>query len=56
MTPPFVPKMKGAGDTSNFDREFTDESANITQIVLRASEAKQCEISFRNFSFTAKSF
>ena len=56
VTPPFVPKLEGENDTSCFDSEFTDESANITQIVLRSNEVKQCETCFREFSFTAKSF
>ena len=56
IPPPYVPKLKGDGDTSCFDREFTDEAPNITQIKLKANQVKQCETGFPEFSFTAKSF
>ena len=56
IPPPYLPKLKGDGDTSCFDREFTDEAPNITQIKLKANQVKQCETGFPEFSFTAKSF
>ena len=56
VTPPYVPKLKGEGDTSCFDREFTEETPEVTKIRLKTSEVKQCETGFPEFSFTAKSF
>jgi len=56
VTPPYVPKLKSEGDTSCFDKEFTDESPNITKIKLKVNQVKQCETGFPEFSFTSKSF
>ena len=56
MPPPYVPQLSGEGDTSCFDKEFTDEPPNITQIKMKPNQVKQCETGFPEFSFTAKSF
>ena len=36
VTPPFVPKIKTARDTSNFDEEFTNEMAQETPMETSA--------------------
>ncbi|KAI1106971.1 hypothetical protein F4804DRAFT_256228 [Jackrogersella minutella] len=49
--PPFMPTIKNATDTSNFDSEFTSVTPVLTPVQSVLSQAMQEE--FRGFSYTA---
>ncbi|KAI1379361.1 hypothetical protein F4677DRAFT_329127 [Hypoxylon crocopeplum] len=51
VTPPFLPTIKNATDTSNFDSEFTSVTPVLTPVQSVLSQAMQEE--FRGFSYTA---
>ncbi|KAK8127687.1 hypothetical protein PG984_008795 [Apiospora sp. TS-2023a] len=50
-TPPFMPQIKNATDTSNFDSEFTSVTPVLTPVQSVLSQAMQEE--FRGFSYTS---
>ncbi|KAK9770207.1 hypothetical protein AB5N19_11012 [Seiridium cardinale] len=51
VAPPFLPQIKNATDTSNFDSEFTSVTPVLTPVQSVLSQAMQEE--FRGFSYTA---
>nr|WGC84524.1 protein kinase C [Trichoderma koningiopsis] len=51
VQPPFMPQIKSATDTSNFDSEFTSVTPVLTPVQSVLSQAMQEE--FRGFSYTA---
>ncbi|KAK4154557.1 hypothetical protein C8A00DRAFT_32681 [Chaetomidium leptoderma] len=51
IEPPFLPQIKSATDTSNFDSEFTSVTPVLTPVQSVLSQAMQEE--FRGFSYTA---
>ncbi|KAI5868700.1 hypothetical protein GGS23DRAFT_592454 [Durotheca rogersii] len=51
VQPPFLPAIKNATDTSNFDSEFTSVTPVLTPVQSVLSQAMQEE--FRGFSYTA---
>ncbi|KAI1323030.1 hypothetical protein F5Y16DRAFT_384961 [Xylariaceae sp. FL0255] len=51
VAPPFMPTIKNATDTSNFDSEFTSVTPVLTPVQSVLSQAMQEE--FRGFSYTA---
>ncbi|KAL5091230.1 Serine/threonine kinase [Trichoderma cf. simile WF8] len=51
VQPPFLPQIKSATDTSNFDSEFTSVTPVLTPVQSVLSQAMQEE--FRGFSYTA---
>ncbi|RYP70378.1 hypothetical protein DL771_005499 [Monosporascus sp. 5C6A] len=51
VEPPFLPQIKNATDTSNFDSEFTSVTPVLTPVQSVLSQAMQEE--FRGFSYTA---
>ncbi|KAI0392967.1 hypothetical protein F5Y17DRAFT_330193 [Xylariaceae sp. FL0594] len=51
VAPPFLPTIKNATDTSNFDSEFTSVTPVLTPVQSVLSQAMQEE--FRGFSYTA---
>ncbi|KAK5988097.1 Protein kinase C-like [Cladobotryum mycophilum] len=51
VQPPFLPSIKSATDTSNFDSEFTSVTPVLTPVQSVLSQAMQEE--FRGFSYTA---
>ncbi|KXJ92432.1 hypothetical protein Micbo1qcDRAFT_61991 [Microdochium bolleyi] len=51
VAPPFLPTIKNATDTSNFDSEFTSVTPVLTPVNSVLSQAMQEE--FRGFSYTA---
>ncbi|KAH7134316.1 hypothetical protein EDB81DRAFT_887120 [Dactylonectria macrodidyma] len=51
VQPPFMPTIKSATDTSNFDSEFTSVTPVLTPVQSVLSQAMQEE--FRGFSYTA---
>ncbi|KAI1267163.1 hypothetical protein F5Y18DRAFT_444127 [Xylariaceae sp. FL1019] len=51
VAPPFLPVIKNATDTSNFDSEFTSVTPVLTPVNSVLSQAMQEE--FRGFSYTA---
>ncbi|KAI1825989.1 hypothetical protein F4861DRAFT_145611 [Xylaria intraflava] len=51
VAPPFMPSIKNATDTSNFDSEFTSVTPVLTPVQSVLSQAMQEE--FRGFSYTA---
>ncbi|KAH7319821.1 protein kinase C [Stachybotrys elegans] len=51
VAPPFLPQIKNATDTSNFDSEFTSVTPVLTPVSSVLSQAMQEE--FRGFSYTA---
>lgn len=51
IPPPFLPQIKNATDTSNFDSEFTSVTPVLTPVQSVLSQAMQEE--FRGFSYTA---
>ncbi|KAL2259437.1 hypothetical protein VTK26DRAFT_6890 [Humicola hyalothermophila] len=51
VEPPFLPTIKSATDTSNFDSEFTSVTPVLTPVQSVLSQAMQEE--FRGFSYTA---
>lgn len=51
VQPPFLPTIKSATDTSNFDSEFTSVTPVLTPVQSVLSQAMQEE--FRGFSYTA---
>jgi serine/threonine protein kinase len=51
VQPPFLPTIKNATDTSNFDSEFTSVTPVLTPVQSVLSQAMQEE--FRGFSYTA---
>ncbi|KAI1631582.1 hypothetical protein F4809DRAFT_155177 [Biscogniauxia mediterranea] len=51
VAPPFLPSIKNATDTSNFDSEFTSVTPVLTPVQSVLSQAMQEE--FRGFSYTA---
>ncbi|KAL8391912.1 hypothetical protein RB595_002206 [Gaeumannomyces hyphopodioides] len=51
IEPPFMPQIKNATDTSNFDSEFTSVTPVLTPVQSVLSQAMQEE--FRGFSYTA---
>ncbi|CAJ2514172.1 Uu.00g022910.m01.CDS01 [Anthostomella pinea] len=51
VAPPFMPTIKNATDTSNFDSEFTSVTPVLTPVQSVLSQAHQEE--FRGFSYTA---
>ncbi|KAL7627396.1 Serine/threonine kinase [Parahypoxylon ruwenzoriense] len=51
VQPPFLPQIKNATDTSNFDSEFTSVTPVLTPVQSVLSQAMQEE--FRGFSYTA---
>lgn len=51
VSPPFLPQIKNATDTSNFDSEFTSVTPVLTPVQSVLSQAMQEE--FRGFSYTA---
>jgi len=51
VPPPFMPAIKNATDTSNFDSEFTSVTPVLTPVNSVLSQAMQEE--FRGFSYTA---
>ncbi|KAK0636815.1 hypothetical protein B0T17DRAFT_483783 [Bombardia bombarda] len=51
VQPPFLPSIKNATDTSNFDSEFTSVTPVLTPVQSVLSQAMQEE--FRGFSYTA---
>ncbi|KAM0265146.1 hypothetical protein ACHAQJ_000299 [Trichoderma viride] len=51
VQPPFIPQIKSATDTSNFDSEFTSVTPVLTPVQSVLSQAMQEE--FRGFSYTA---
>ena len=53
ITPPFVPKLNGDGDTSNFDDEFTNNPLEQTKIKMSKAMKSRCEGGFPGFTFTA---
>lgn len=52
VQPPFLPQIKNATDTSNFDSEFTSVTPVLTPVQSVLSQAMQEE--FRGFSYTAQ--
>ena len=52
---PFKPSI-ASGETTNFDKEFTDEPPVLDKMgKLDPKIAKQCRDDFRGFSFTVES-
>ncbi|KAI1798747.1 hypothetical protein F4811DRAFT_163996 [Daldinia bambusicola] len=51
VAPPFMPTIKNATDTSNFDSEFTSVTPVLTPVQSVLSQSMQEE--FRGFSYTA---
>jgi serine/threonine protein kinase len=51
VTPPFIPTITSATDTSNFDTEFTSVTPVLTPVQSVLSQAMQEE--FRGFSYSA---
>jgi len=51
---PFLPQIKNATDTSNFDSEFTSVTPVLTPVNSVLSQANQEE--FRGFSYSADDF
>uniref|UniRef100_A0A8D2KR63 AGC-kinase C-terminal domain-containing protein n=2 Tax=Varanus komodoensis TaxID=61221 RepID=A0A8D2KR63_VARKO len=56
VTPPFVPRLKGAADTSHFDRAFTSQKAVLTPPDLLPPLSAEEQARFRGFDFVSPCF
>ncbi|ESO95825.1 hypothetical protein LOTGIDRAFT_116541 [Lottia gigantea] len=52
ITPPFLPKIKSASDSSNFDKDFTMEKPQFTPTQKELLKTMNQAV-FKNFSFTS---